>query len=334
MSTSLAAFPQTLQAPVSLVSKRMRTREDTHVAAAVWPWETNQGCLRAWSVLKRFVGFFSIMFPMKSLAVEVWYQHNKSTNEQIKSTGTKWICGLVVLGHLSNGLSIGFSPNCNVHVTLKILRLLIILAPSDLLTHEGENEGKHINTWVRDVVPEGWMEGVLGSHDLWEQQGLVIFKEGRIATKSGTKGQQTLLFISMKPFGCHGTVKQNYDTGLLCWLPDSQDVGDNSDGPTVHCLAVGFLGQNLRGCDGTSVGGCHGNKATRSEWDFKWPEWQLTHVSWCPAGRGHHAVFHRFGQAEVADHDFSVFFRAVKQQVLRLLGANTGRRSETRKKRQ
>lgn len=51
--------------------KRVRTREDTRVPLLFGPWETNQGCLRAWSVLKRFVGFFSIMFPMKSLAVEV-----------------------------------------------------------------------------------------------------------------------------------------------------------------------------------------------------------------------------------------------------------------------
>ena len=29
---------------------------------------------------------------------------------------------------------------------------------------------------------------------------------------------------------------------------NSQNVRDNSDGPAVHCFAVGFLGQNLRGC--------------------------------------------------------------------------------------
>lgn len=166
------------------------------------------------------------------------------------------------------------------------------------------------------------MKGVLCSHDLWEQKSLVLFKEGRIATKSKTKGQQTLLFIATNPFGCddmHSKTKL-WHCGLLGCLPDSQDVCDNSNGPTVHRLAVGFLGQNLRGCEGTSICGCHRNKAMRWQWDFKWSKWQLTHVSWCTTGRGHHAVFHCFRQAEVADHDFSVFFWAVKQQVLRLFG--------------
>lgn len=52
-----------------------RSRKDTCIPLLFWPCETNQGCLSAWSVVKRFLGFFSIMFPMKSLAVEVWYQH-------------------------------------------------------------------------------------------------------------------------------------------------------------------------------------------------------------------------------------------------------------------
>lgn len=60
--------------PANTSAIGQQTRKDIRVPLLVWPCETNQGCLSAWSVVKRFVGFFSIMFPMKSLAVEVRHQ--------------------------------------------------------------------------------------------------------------------------------------------------------------------------------------------------------------------------------------------------------------------
>lgn len=45
--------------------------------------KANQGCLRACSVRKRFVGFFSIIFLMKSLAVE-------TRHEQLIITSVRW----------------------------------------------------------------------------------------------------------------------------------------------------------------------------------------------------------------------------------------------------
>lgn len=38
-------------------------------------------------------------------------------------------------------------------------------------------------TWLRDVVPERRVEGVLGPHDLWKQTSFIFLKEWRVATE-------------------------------------------------------------------------------------------------------------------------------------------------------
>lgn len=96
-----------------------------------------------------------------------------------------------------------------------------------------------------------------------------------------------------------------------------QDVGDDPNGPAIHCLAVGLLCQYLRGWRDSTVRGdlvlYH-----RDNCPVLAPP-RLTHIAGCPTGGGHDtATALNLGEPEVADHDLGVLLQAVVQQVLGL----------------
>lgn len=53
---------------------------------------------------------------------------------------------------------------------------------------------------------------------------------------------------------------------------------------------------------------------------------ELTHISWCAARCGHHAVLQHLGQTKVTHHDLCIFICVVVQQVLGLLRDTKGER--------
>lgn len=96
-----------------------------------------------------------------------------------------------------------------------------------------------------------------------------------------------------------------------------QDVGDDPNGPAIHCLAVGLLRQHLGGWgDNRGEGGPQPCTQGISS-----PQQVLTHVAGGAAGRGHDAAAaFDLGQPEVTDHDLGVLVQAVIEQVLGLRG--------------
>lgn len=121
-----------------------------------------------------------------------------------------------------------------------------------------------------------------------------------------------------------------------------QDVGDNSNRPAVHCLAVGLLCQNFRSWKW--VKNEHFNKAcTQRKHRYKYyilsvllcwchtpvcltqlsvhtsfirQTRLLTYISRRAAGCRHDVVVYHLGEAEITDHDLGVLLLAEVQDVL------------------
>lgn len=103
-------------------------------------------------------------------------------------------------------------------------------------------------TWVRDVIPEGWVEGVLCSHDLGEESRLVLFKEGGVAaqaaaqrTQNGSgRSQWAMLYLcsaftGQKLTGCKWW-RQWTSSPLLCCRvsgPEPLELHNHTLGKTV-----------------------------------------------------------------------------------------------------